>query len=141
TLLGGQAPADSQSMTTGRPVETVVHAVASRRSPIRLVSSPDQHRYVERVTALLAERGIDVSCHTLALEGLSGDDLRHELDMLYGGPELFCVVLVSRLYAGKVWAGHERVAVHARVLEDHADRVLAVRFDSCTLPGRRDAHY
>jgi hypothetical protein len=66
---------------------------------------------------------------------LWGEDLYERLSDVYQNQAKYCIVLVSKAYAEKVWTSHERRNAQARALREKKAYILPVRFDETELPG------
>jgi hypothetical protein len=67
---------------------------------------------------------------------LLGKDLFVTLHEIYSERSRFCVMLVSRAYAARMWTVHERRAAQERTLRERgAEYILPVRIDETKLPG------
>jgi len=89
------------------------------------------------VAAELIERGIRVFYDKHEEATLWGKDLYEHLDYIYRKAARFSVLFVSRYYAAKVWANHERRSMQERALLENEEYILPARFDSTEVPGLR----
>ena len=51
---------------------------------------------------------------------------------------MFCVVFLSKHYATKRWANHERKSAQARAFKENKEYILPVRLDDTEIPGIRE---
>jgi TIR domain len=94
----------------------------------------DRH-YVEQVAATLTALGVRVFYDRYEQVDLWGKDLYAHLDDIYRKRAQFCIVFISKHYAGKVWSNHERKSAQARAFEEKTEYILPVRFDETEVPG------
>jgi len=94
----------------------------------------DRH-YAESLRTQLTAYGITVFYDTDEKATLWGEDLYAYLSDLYQNKARFCVMLISRHYAQKLWTAHERKAIQARVFREQQVYLLPVRLDNTELPG------
>jgi len=70
---------------------------------------------------------------------LFGKNLYDHLSDVYRQKARYCVILVSRAYATKMWTAHERRAAQERALKQRGtEYVLPVRMDNTPIPGLLD---
>lgn len=104
---------------------------------VALSFAGEQRPYVEAVAAALAAHQIRVFYDQYEAVALWGKDLYTHLDSVYRLQARYSILFLSEAYAKKVWTNHERESAQARVLEEHGEYVLPVRFDNTTIPGLR----
>jgi hypothetical protein len=73
--------------------------------------------YVEQVAETLSALGVRVFYDRYEQVDLWGKDLYTHLDDVYRKRAQFCVVFISKHYAGKLWTNHERKSAQARAFE------------------------
>ena len=66
-----------------------------------------------------------------------GKDLSEHLDKVYRGSARYCVMFISKNYANKVWASHERRSALAKAIEEKEEYILPARFDDTEMYGIR----
>lgn len=64
-----------------------------------------------------------------------GEDLYERLSDIYQNQAQYCIILISKDYAEKVWTTHEKRNAQARALREKRSYILPVRFDDTELPG------
>jgi hypothetical protein len=89
----------------------------------------------EALASLLRKKGIKVFYDAFEKEALWGQDLYSYLSDLYRFKARYCVMLISRDYAKKIWTNHERKAAQARAFEDNRTYILPIRIDNTEVPG------
>jgi len=68
-------------------------------------------------------------------EDLWGKDLYSHLSHVYGKEARFCIMLLSKHYATKLWTNHERKAAQARAFQENEEYILPVRLDDTEIEG------
>jgi len=66
---------------------------------------------------------------------LWGKDLNAHLAELYQNRARFCIMLISKHYASKLWTAQERKAMQAAALRHDSEYILPVRLDDTEIPG------
>jgi len=61
-----------------------------------------------------------------------------KLDEVYRKRAMFCVMFISKHYAAKRWANHERQSAQARAFKENKEYILPVRLDDTEIPGVRE---
>ncbi len=109
--------------------------IAEHEFDVALSFAGEDREYVERVATALKREGVSVFYDQFDEAALWGKDLYEHLDDVYRRRARYCVMFISRHYAGKAWARHERKSAQARVFKEHAEYILPVRFDDTEIPG------
>ncbi len=130
------------SEISGRPVFTAKLIGAggntdARTYEIVLSFAGEDREYVERVAEYLFAHGVEVFYDRYEEATLWGKDLAEHLDSVYRSHARYCVMFISKHYAGKVWTNHERKSALARALQERQEYILPARFDETELPGIR----
>lgn len=94
------------------------------------LTDPKALKALERVYTLLMYEKLPKAT-------LWGKDLAEHLEDLYRTQARYCVMFISRHYAEKVWARHERKSALARAMAERTEYVLPARFDDTEIPGLR----
>lgn len=105
------------------------------RLDIAISFAGEDRIYAEELATLLIDNGVRVFYDAFAKAELWGEDLYSYLDNIYRTRARFCVVLISKHYAGKLWTNHERRSAQARAFSDAGVYILPIRLDSTDLPG------
>lgn len=105
------------------------------RYDVGLSFAGEQRAYVNQVAAELRSRGVRVFYDDYEKAKLWGKNLYAHLHEVYTHRCRYCMLFVSRDYAGKVWTNHERESAQARALETKGEYILPVRFDDTPIPG------
>jgi TIR domain len=95
----------------------------------------EQREEARAIAECLKGAGIEVFFDEYNDADLWGKDLYEHLSDVYQNQAQYCVILVSRAYADKVWTTHERRSAQARALREKREYILPVRFDDTELPG------
>lgn len=93
--------------------------------------------YVQEVNAALRAAEISTFLDSDHVAEMWGEDLIEFLDGVYRLRSRYTLMFISRHYAEKVWAIHERRSAFARALQERSAYVLPVRLDDTELPGLR----
>jgi len=84
----------------------------------------------------LADVGVRVFFDETQQGALLGADLFVTLHEVYSERSRYCVMLISKAYASRMWTIHERRAAQERTLRERgAEYILPVRIDSTELRG------
>jgi hypothetical protein len=97
----------------------------------------EDRKYVHAVAKSLRSRGVKVFYDTFEQAALWGKDLAEHLDSIFQHAGKYCVIFISKAYAEKMWAGHERRSSLARALRQQGEYILPARFDDTELEGIR----
>mgnify|MGYP001797318136 CR=1 FL=1 len=127
---------------SGRSIYTVTqiggsHTSASAAYEVVLSFAGEDRDYVEQVAAYLLANNVEFFYDRFEEATLWGKDLAEHLDAVYRSSARYCVILISRHYAEKVWPNHERRSALARAIEERHEYILPARFDDTELPGIR----
>ncbi|WP_214322944.1 toll/interleukin-1 receptor domain-containing protein [Nonomuraea sediminis] len=101
------------------------------------ISYAGENRDFARELALaLKDAGARVFYDEFFEDYLLGRDLQAYLQDIYSKRSRYCLILVSKEYAKKVWPRHELRSAHERALrEGYVDYVLPIRIDDTVLHG------
>jgi hypothetical protein len=110
----------------------------SERYDVSLSFAGEQRSFVERVAATLQQLGVRVFYDRYEEANLWGKDLYAHLNAVYRHEAKYCVIFVSKEYAGKQWTTHERASAQARAFAENREYILPARFDDTKLPGLND---
>jgi hypothetical protein len=64
-----------------------------------------------------------------------GKNLYEYLSDVYTKQARYCVVFLSRQYAGKLWTKQELKSMQARAFQESREYILPARFDNREIPG------
>jgi hypothetical protein len=95
----------------------------------------EQREEARAIAECLKDTGLEVFFDEYNDADLWGKDLYEHLSDVYQNQAQYCLILVSRAYADKVWTTHERKSAQARALREKREYILPVRFDDTELPG------
>ena len=104
---------------------------------VALSYAGEDRDFVEKVAAILKNRGVRVFYDRFNEVYLWGKDLGDTLDAIYRQRSRYVVIFVSKHYAQKAWPNHERKSAFARAIQEGQEYVLPARFDRTDLPGLR----
>jgi hypothetical protein len=66
---------------------------------------------------------------------LWGKDLYSHLSDIYGKRAKYCLMLISKYYAEKLWTTHERKSAQAKAFEQSEEYILPLRLDNTEISG------
>lgn len=95
----------------------------------------EQREEAREIAQCLTSAALKVFFDEYHVAELWGRDLYEHLSDIYQNQAQYCVILVSKAYANKVWTTHERRNAQARALREKHEYILPVRFDDTPLPG------
>src|SRR5882724_10999934 len=102
---------------------------ADVRYDVCLSFAGENRRIVQSVATRLATEGVRVFYDEYEKADLWGKDLYSHLDEVYSSAARYCVLFISKYYAKKLWANHERKSAQARAFKQHVEYILPVRLD------------
>ena len=102
---------------------------------IALSFAGEDREVVDVLAALLRERGVRVFYDKYEQAQLWGKDLYQHLSHVYKDAAQFCVVLISKNYAQKLWTKHELRQAQARAFSEGMEYILPLRLDNTPVPG------
>lgn len=102
---------------------------------IALSFAGEDREYVDQVANLLRDSGIKVFYDLFEEANLWGKNLYDYLMEIYQDKALYTIMFISKNYARKLWANHERQAMQARAFREHQEYILPARFDETPIPG------
>ncbi len=95
----------------------------------------EQRPEAEAIAECLRRHDVKVFYDKYEAAEIWGKDLYEHLTDVYSRKARYCLMLVSKAYAEKVWTTHERKSAQARAFQERSEYVLPVRFDDTELPG------
>ncbi|MDY9922763.1 toll/interleukin-1 receptor domain-containing protein [Methanobacterium sp.] len=104
---------------------------------VALSFAGEDREYVERVANCLLYKDVRVFYDRFKTVENWGKDLYIHFDEIYRKKARYCVMFLSKSYAGKLWTDHERENAQARAFQDKEEYILPVRFDHTEIPGIR----
>lgn len=84
---------------------------------------------------LLSDQGISVFYDEFEQANLWGKDLYQHFAEIYSNNAQYCVVLISKHYANKLWTKHELKQAQERAFKENREYILPVRLDETPIPG------
>src|SRR5437016_2356268 len=91
--------------------------------------------HAEALADALHYRNVKVFYDKYEKHILWGQDLYTYLSDIYQNKAFYCVMLLSKHYAEKLWTKHERAAAQARAISKQDVYILPVRLDATEIPG------
>lgn len=108
---------------------------SQKRYDVAISFAGEDRKYAEDLANSLTHRGVAVFYDAYEKATLWGKNLYTHLSDLYQNQARYCVMLLSRHYAAKVWTKHELEAAQARAFQEHKEYILPVRLDNTEIPG------
>ena len=105
---------------------------------VALSFAGEDREYVDQVAGFLRRSGVVVFYDKYEQVDLWGKDLYEHLSDVYQNKARYTVMFVSKMYAEKLWARHERKNAQARAFREHREYILPARFDDTEVPGLPD---
>ncbi len=105
------------------------------RYDVAISFAGEDRSQAEVLATALTRRGISVFYDRYEKAELWGKNLYTHLAGLYQNQARYCILLLSRHYANKVWTRHEREAAQARAFSENREYILPVRLDETEIPG------
>lgn len=90
------------------------------------------------VSEKLKADGVNVFYDSYNEADLWGKDLYEYLTDIYRNKAKYCIMLISKSYAEKLWTRHERKAAQSRAFNESREYILPVRLDDTEIPGILD---
>lgn len=102
---------------------------------VTLSFAGENRQDVEELAKLLRDSGYKVFYDKYEQAQLWGENLYDYFSEIYKNKARYCVIFVSKYYAQKPWANHERQSAQARAFEESGAYILPVRLDDTEIPG------
>ncbi len=102
---------------------------------VALTFAGEQRDYVEDVAMHLQARGISVFYDRFEEVKLWGRSLVEHFDFIFAQQSEYVVMFISKEYVNKAWPRHERQHALCRMIKEHREYILPVRFDGTEVPG------
>ncbi len=102
---------------------------------VALSFAGEDRAFASELAERLLHGGVRVFYDRYAEADLWGKDLYQHLQSVYRDKAKYCVVIVSRHYADKLWTRHELKQAQARAFRENREYILPVRLDDTELPG------
>jgi len=102
---------------------------------VALSFAGEDREIADVLAAALRRAGVTVFYDRYQQAELWGKDLYQHLQTVYRDEARYCVVLVSRYYAQKLWPRHELAQAQARAFRENREYILPIRLDDTELPG------
>jgi hypothetical protein len=106
-----------------------------RNYDVVLSFAGEDRRFAEDLYSQLKQRNVRVFYDNNEQSILWGKNLYDYLTDLYLNRAKFCVMIVSKYYAQKLWTNHERRVVQARAFRENQEYILPVKLDDTEIPG------
>jgi hypothetical protein len=97
----------------------------------------EDREYVDRVAAVLREKGVSLFYDKFEEVDLWGKDLAVHFEFVYSRSAKYCIPFISSHYKHKAWTNHEFRNAIARAVETKEDYILPAKFDDTHMDGLR----
>lgn len=114
-----------------------IKATTGYKYDIALSFAGEDREYAERLAKALEDKGIKVFYDRNAEADLWGKDLYEHFAYVYSEAARFCVMVISKHYAEKLWSTHERRNAQERAFKEREEYILPIRIDDTKIPGIR----
>jgi len=88
-----------------------------------------------KIANLLRENNLSVFYDEYERASLWGKNLYTHLSEVYQNKARYCLIFVSKNYAGKLWTRREREAAQARAFRENREYILPIKLDDTNVPG------
>lgn len=105
---------------------------------VALSYASEQREYVVEVAQQLKDRGISVFFDGFEKSTLWGTSAAEVFHKVFAEQSAYVVMFISKEYIAKEWPRHERRATLSRMIKEHREYVLPVRFDDTKIDGLPD---
>ena len=95
----------------------------------------EDRRYAERIAKALSKRDVRIFYDDYEKVDLWGKNLYDHLTEIYRKKAKFCLILISKHYARKLWTNLERKSAQSRAFEENEDYILPLRLDDTEIKG------
>jgi hypothetical protein len=102
---------------------------------VALSFAGEDRAIAQAIAESLSNRKIRVFYDEFEESDLWGENLYDHLADVYSKRAAFCLMILSRNYAGKTWATHERRHAQARAFTENREYILPLKLDDTQIPG------
>jgi hypothetical protein len=118
-----------------RPAPAVSDAAPTSDYDVALSFAGEDRSIADALAEGLTAAGLKVFYDGYERADLWGKDLYQHLQRVYRDSARYCVVLLSRHYAAKLWPRHELRQAQERAFRESREYILPVRIDNTEIPG------
>jgi|SRR6266478_4619754 len=102
---------------------------------VALSFAGEDRKVADKLAGGLRAVGVRIFYDRYEQARLWGRDLYHHLQRVYRDKAEYCVILVSKHYAKRLWARHELRQAQARAFKENHEYILPLRLDDTEIPG------
>lgn len=102
---------------------------------IAITFAGENRDIAEALATGLKEKNISVFYDIFEQSELWGKNLYDHLSYIYGKAARYCIMLLSKDYAQKMWTSLERQSAQARAFREKTEYILPIRLDETEIPG------
>lgn len=95
----------------------------------------EDRKYAEKIAKALSKRDVRIFYDDYERGDLWGKNLYDHLTDIYKNKAKFCLILISKYYAEKIWTNLERKAAQARAFQENEDYILPLQLDDTEIKG------
>lgn len=140
---------EAESLSVPHAMRAVTRADSAKAQPPIIAATKPKFMYdvafsfagterglVEEIATIVRSAGFNVFYDDFYPEQLWGKDLSAHFDNIYRKQSRFCVMLISREYANRMWTTHERRSATARTLLERGNEyILPVKVEDVDIDG------
>lgn len=120
-------------MTTKRTLEN--NSNENNEYHVALSFAGEDRRVAKKFADSLTLSGYKVFYDEYEQAELWGKDLYSHLSEIYNKRAKYCLMIISKSYANKLWTNHERKSAQAKAFNQSEEYILPLRIDDTEIPG------
>ena len=128
TLRRAADPREEKSQNSNKEIGPYKYQIA-------LSFAGEDRPVAKQIAQGLTDDGVSVFFDEYEQATLWGKDLYQHLQWVYRDSARFCIILISKFYAEKLWTRHELKQAQARAFEENKEYILPLRIDDTDVPG------
>lgn len=109
--------------------------IKSDKFDLAISFAGEDRMIAELIAESLIKSGYNVFYDNHFKSKLWGKDLYVYLQDIYKNKAKYCLMIISKNYANKLWTNHERQAAQAKAFEQNKEYILPLRIDETEIPG------
>lgn len=125
----------ASKMKTDDDSESQDHGDVKFKYQVALSFAGEDRLIARKLARVLSEQGISVFYDEYEKANLWGKDLYQHLAQVYSRNAQYCVVIISKHYARKLWTKHELKQAQERAFRENREYILPLRLDDTDIPG------
>ncbi|KAF0140354.1 MAG: TIR protein [Stygiobacter sp.] len=131
----------SELINKGKPSPPITEEVTTSGKDkeydydVAITFAGENRDIAEALAKGLAQKNIKVFYDAFEQAELWGKNLYDHLSHIYGKAARYCIMLLSKDYADKMWTTLERKSAQARAFREKTEYILPIRLDETEIPG------